>query len=334
MRRSFLILGLGLVLAAAAFWASGGLAELQAAAVADQRAFQNAMAGALRRLRAHDPGALAALMLLTFGYGVFHAAGPGHGKVLLGGYGISRNVRLLPMLAIALAASLAQATTAVALVYSGVLLLGLTRDRMIGLTERIMAPASYGAIALVGLWLMLRGARALWRARGSAPGHGNDRGGHDHCLHDHGGHDHTGQDHGGQGHGGQDHCDHDLVLAKDGCGHRHGPSVVELAAIRSGRDAALLIGSIALRPCSGALLLLILTWQLHIGAAGVAGTYAMGFGTACVTLAVAGFSVWARAGTLVSVGRFRGAGAVLPLIEIAAGAVVALAAGQLLMTAI
>ncbi|PKP83949.1 MAG: hypothetical protein CVT80_10930 [Alphaproteobacteria bacterium HGW-Alphaproteobacteria-2] len=290
MRRSLLIAGGLAALALLGAWALGGAEALAGWAAAGQRRFQEAMAGALIRLRAGEPGAWGVLMGLAFAYGFFHAVGPGHGKVLIGGYGAARPVGLGRLSAIALAASLAQGASAVALVYAGVLALGWTRQRMTGLAEGVLTQASYAAIGLIGLWLVWRGMRHL-----AAAGHSVD------------------------------------VLQAACCGHDHAPSPETLARAGGPREAALLVAGVALRPCTGALFLLVMTWQLGIAEAGIAGTFAMALGTASVTLAVAALAVTGREGALAGLAGRRAARLALPVLELSAGGVVVLAAATLLL---
>ncbi len=310
MRRTLLILGLVVAALLAAFWATGGFTSVERWAADGQRAVQATMAGAIRQLKAGTPGALAGLLAVSFGYGFFHAAGPGHGKMLIGGYGMGSRVRLVPLAGIALITSLAQATTAVVLVYLGVFVLGWTRERMVGVTEQVMAPLSYAAIAAIGLWLAWRGWRGLRQGRAAAR-HPTSQHGHDH------GH-----------HPPDPHHVHDAH-----CGHAHGPTPDQVAQIRTWRDAVMLVAGVAIRPCTGALFVLILTWQLGIGATGILAAYAMGLGTASVTLLVAAMAVWAREGALASL---PGAGLAraLPMLELAAGGVIAFVAMRLLVGAI
>jgi len=290
MRRLTIALALILALGLVAFFSLDGPQALASWAMDSQRAAQNAMAGALRALRAGDAGALATLMALAFGYGVAHAAGPGHGKLVIGAYGVSGRVRLPRLAGVALIASLAQATTAVILVYAGVMLFDLTRTQLGDLADRRMMQASALAIGAIGLWLAVRGGRRLWR--------GAHRAGHDHC---------------------------------ESCGHAHGPSPDAIAAAAGWRELAALIGAVALRPCTGALFLLVLTWRMGIDAAGIAGTYAMGLGTAVVTVAAATAAVTLRAGALSALGRGEGILArALPAAELAAGLAVAALAWAML----
>lgn len=305
MRIAGLVLLAGIAALAIWLWPMGGMDDLSRWAAEGQRDVQNAMAGLLRRLRGGDPAALGGLLGLCFAYGFFHAAGPGHGKLLIGGYGVGRRVPLMRLSVLAVASSLAQAASAIAMVYAGVLVLDLTRAQMVDTAERVLAPASYGMVALVGLWLLFRGARRIWRER-AVP--------HAHHDHDHA-HDH---DH---GHG----C---------GCGHAHGPTPEQAAGVHSLRDALVLIGAVAVRPCTGALFVLILTWQMDIRMAGILGALAMGLGTASVTVAVAILSVILREGTLMQLGGGARSLRALSLIEIAAGAVVAVVAIQLALAAI
>jgi ABC-type nickel/cobalt efflux system permease component RcnA len=306
MRRALMLSGLGLGLVAAVVWAMGGAEPLSRWAADQQRAVQDSLAAAVRALRAGTPGAWAGLLTVCFGYGVVHALGPGHGKAVIGAYGMASRVPLLRLSVLALSASLAQAGVAVVLVAAGAALLGWTRPAMERFAETAMLPVSHLLVAALGLWLVLRGAFGLRRQARAGQG-----GAH---LHDHHHHDH---DH--------DH-DHD---ASCGCGHAHGPSPEEMARVGSLRDGLLLIGAVAMRPCSGAIFLLILTFAMGIGAAGVAGAFAMGLGTALVTLGAALASVWLREGALAALPGAALARAV-PLIEVMAGGLIILAALALL----
>lgn len=296
MRGVVTALGLVVVALAVWLWGFGGAGAVQAWALEGQREVQQAMAGYLQKLRAGEAGALIGLWGICFAYGFFHAAGPGHGKLLIGGYGVGRAVPVKRLVGLALASSLAQAAAAVLLVYAGLFALGLGREAVTGLADRTLAAVSYGAIALVGGWLVLRGAIKLWRAGARS------------------------QDHHHESHG-------DGVCAT--CGHRHGPSVEEAANVHGWREAAALVTAVAIRPCTGALFLLILTWRFGIDMAGIAGAFIMGLGTASVTMVVAVAAVSLRQGVLARLAT-GGAGArALPVIEIAAGGLIAVVSLQL-----
>lgn len=245
---------LGLAALALWLWGYGGAEALSRWAAEGQREVQQSMAQYLRGLKRAETGAFAGLMGLCFAYGFFHAAGPGHGKLVIGGYGVAAKVSALRLSLLALGSSLAQACTAVALVGAGFLLFGWGRAQMGVAADQWLAPLSTGAIALVGLWLAWRGIKALRRKPT------------------------------------EDVC--------SSCGHAHGPTPQQAAEVHSLRDGLAVIGAVALRPCTGALFLLIITWSMGIFAAGIAGALVMGLGTASVTVLVALASVSLRSSIL------------------------------------
>ncbi len=267
----------------------GGMSQVSTWASAQQREVQNALAQGLRAVRAGEPGAWTALMGLCAAYGFFHAAGPGHGKIVIGGYGAAARITALRLSGLALASSLAQALTAILLVGLGALVLGWSREQTTHTADEMLAPASFLAIALVGAWLVVRGARRAF----STAAHPVDA--HGHC---------------------------------ETCGHAHGPSVDQAASVASWRDAAAIIASVAIRPCTGAVFLLILCFALKIPLAGIAGALVMGLGTASLTVLVAIAAVGTRQSALAG---FSGAGAVraMALIEVVAGGLIALVAVSL-----
>lgn len=264
-------------------YVSFDLTALSIWAAEQQRGFQNRMAGAIRALQMGEPRALLVLLAAAGAYGFVHAVGPGHGKYLIGGVGLGTAVPASRLLAIALASSLAQALWAIVLVYGGFLLLAVSAQRMTLLAEEILAPASYVAIAAVGLVLVWRGVAALRRQDAQAK---------------HGHHDHEHSD-----------C---------GC-HAHGPTPTEVAALEGLRDTAALIGSIAIRPCTGAIFLLVIAWQMEIQLAGAAAALVMGLGTALLTSAVALSSVAARGVAWASADRFGALAIALPTLQVLTG---------------
>jgi ABC-type nickel/cobalt efflux system permease component RcnA len=290
---------LGLILLAGSWlWLGGGLAEIGQWAAEHQRTFQNEIALSLRGIRAGQPGALLLLLGVCFAYGFFHAIGPGHGKVVIGGYGLGSRVAAWRLVLITLAASLGQAVTAVALVYGGIWLFSLGRDELVGAAENTMAPLAYGAICLIGVWLAFRGVRRFWTNRPRTHQHAD----------------------------GGEVCGH--------CGHRHGPTLEEASGVSGLRDAAIVIAGIAIRPCTGALFVLVITYTMGIAGAGIAGAFVMALGTAAVTIAVGLGAVGLRGGILRSLADGPLASGALPVIEIAAGTIVFTTAAGLLFRAL
>ncbi|MEA4838572.1 MAG: nickel/cobalt transporter [Rhodospirillaceae bacterium] len=263
-----------LALLAVLFVAHGGLAETQTAAppsafdgilswaIAQQRAFHRDLVQAIRALSG-EAGVKAGLWLAgaSFVYGVFHAAGPGHGKAVLSAYLLTHRARLARGVGIGVAASFCQGLSAIVIVYG---LIGLVGWRSpdtamaVSWAERV----SYMLLMAMGAFLALRASFLLAdRIR-----------------------------HAGASSGSADH-DHDPDC---GCGCAHAPSSGQIARAEGWRTVLGLILSIGLRPCSGAVLVLIFAYTVKIAWAGVAAVLAMSAGTALTVAALALLSVKAR----------------------------------------
>lgn len=316
MRRLIWIPALLALAAVVWLFGMGGAARVAAMAAEGQREVQNAMAGALRALRAGEPGAIMSLWALCFGYGFFHAAGPGHGKIVIGGYGLGRRVPMLRLGGLAIASSLAQAATAVVLVYVGILVLGWSRETLQGLADTGFDTLSNVLIAGIGLWLLWRGLRSLWRQRAEPETIATE--GEIGGLH-------------GLGQVMPDHAPTGGGEVCETCGHAHGPTLAQAENVRSWRDAAMVIGAVAARPCTGALFLLVLTWRLDLVWAGIVGAFVMALGTATVTLAVAVASVSMRESALMQAASGAGTLRLLSLLEVLAGAAILAIALQLIL---
>ncbi|MBZ8132682.1 nickel/cobalt transporter [Afifella sp. IM 167] len=288
-----------------------GAGLIPAIAALQRRFYQELTAGIAAISR--DGAAFWWLGTVSFIYGIVHAAGPGHGKVVISSYLLAHERTARRGIAIAFAAALVQAIVAVALIGVMAAILGLTSFAITD-TARFLEAGSYALILALGLYLLARKSRpflARLRRRSAAVslGAAASHAGHDHAGHDHGRHDHGEHDHGGHGHGGHDHGAHAA------CGHSHLPDPETLE--KGGAKAAVgAILSVGLRPCSGALIVLVFALSQKIFWAGVAATFLMALGTGLTVATLAAIAVGAKglARRLMESGR-GGAGLVMPALE-------------------
>ena len=107
-----------------------------------------------------QPSAAWGLIGLGLAYGVFHAAGPGHGKAILASYMLANEKSLKRGAVMALIAALLQALIAIALVGAAGFVFRATASEINHAADWIVL-ASYCAVAAMGLWLVWRKGGAL-----------------------------------------------------------------------------------------------------------------------------------------------------------------------------
>ena len=289
---------------------AGGFAGFFAWINEMQREFYRAMTDALKAMR-DDGSAAWVLAGLSFAYGIFHAAGPGHGKAVISSYMLANETLLRRGVVLSFISAMMQAVSAIVLVGAAYLVL---RGTAISMTDatRFMEIASYALIALFGAWLLAiklgigrRKAAALSAAavdmhhhHDSHVHHHDDRHrhGHDHDGHDHHGHDHHGHDHhhDHEHHNGHDHHDHAHGETCPSCGHSHAPDPEMLKGPMDWRAAWAAVMAVGLRPCSGALVVLTFALLNGIYLGGILSVFAMALGTAITVSVLATLAVTAK----------------------------------------
>jgi len=224
-----------------------------------QRDFYQSLTAALGGLRS-DNNAIWVLGTLSFLYGVFHAAGPGHGKVVISSYVLATGREVWGGIAMSFAAALVQATVAVAFVLIAAQILGWTSLAMSD-AAWWLTTGSYTLVTLLGVWLVVRRLFGL---------------GHHHHSHDH------------HAHGHHDHADDH--------GHHHAVTPADLRG--SWRDIIGVVLAVGLRPCSGALVVLVFALSQGVLLAGISAAYLMALGTALTVAALASLAIVIKDGGL------------------------------------
>ncbi len=240
--------------------------------LAKQAEYYRAMSGAVRGAK-KDNAALLVLFGLAFTYGIFHAAGPGHGKAVISSYLVANEETWRRGIVLSFASAFLQALVAVLIVGIAAALLGATA-KMMGEAVRYIEIVSYALIAALGARLLwAKGKGFIAAMRGAEAGHNHS---HGHARHHAHAHDH--RRHHAHSHG-ADHV-HD-----EHCGHSHGPEPDQLAGPGGWKRGLTAIVAVGLRPCSGAILILVYTLAQGLFWVGIAATFIMGLGTA-ITVAV------------------------------------------------
>lgn len=253
--------------------------------LAKQSEFYRQMSSTIRAAKS-DGSAVWTLLFISFAYGIFHAAGPGHGKAVIASYLVANRETARRGIALSFASALMQSMVAILIVGISAWILNATAKTMCK-AEGAIEIASYGLIALFGLRLVWVKGRTFIRAFQAAQpvpaiagvphdhhDHGRHHHHHDHShAHDHHGHDHVHDEH---------------------CGHSHGPTPSELAGPGGWRRGFAAILTVGVRPCSGAILVLVFALAQGLFWAGIAATFLMGLGTAITVATIAVIAVSAK----------------------------------------
>jgi len=309
-----------------------------------QQAFYRSLTGALKAMR-QDGSRIWVLVGLSFLYGVFHAAGPGHGKAVISSYMLANEVALRRGVMLSFVSALLQGATAIVLMLVVYFVLRGTSISMTAATWTLET-ASYALVALFGAWLLWQkaGRRLVARFSG-APAHSlssaaaHAHHGHDHHHHDHGhhGHAHDGH-HAHHHHGHGDSHDHHAHNHGPGeicetCGHSHAPDPALLSGDNfDWRSAWSAIAAVGIRPCSGALIVLTFSFLNGLWLAGVLSVFAMSLGTAITVAILATLAVTAKNWAVAFAGNGRAGNTVHAAIEIG-GAALVLVLGLMLLAA-
>ncbi len=259
-----------------------------------QNEFFNKLRSALRSFQ-HNENAIWWLMLVSFAYGIFHAAGPGHGKAIISSYVLADEQTLKKGILLSFASALAQAVTAIVLVggIAGALhFTSIALDR----TSMMFEKGSYILVLLLGLWLVWeRVFRPMYVKRKVAACNHSHHDHHDHHHHTHHDHGHAHHEHTDHGHESHKHEHTHAHEVCSSCGHNHS---VDPAMLRNTKmsitGAWSIIVAVGLRPCTGALIVLAFAMSQGLLWAGVASTLVMGIGTGITVSILASMAVLAR----------------------------------------
>ncbi len=212
-----------------------------------QKSINQQLSSLLRQVAENPARAGWSLLSFSFVYGVLHALGPGHGKVVIATWLATHPSKLKSSLNLTFAASLLQGGVAIALV---VVVLGMLQlpSRQLHLSSFWLEKGSYALVGILGVMLGWRALRQLRqvlrnprRFKAFSPQH----------VH-------------------SESC---------GCGHQHLPTEEQLAKGDDWRARLMIVISMGMRPCSGAIMVLLFSKVIGVFYWGMLSALAMAAGT-------------------------------------------------------
>ncbi|ETI60815.1 nickel/cobalt transporter [Marinomonas profundimaris] len=230
--------------------------------ISQQAGFHRELVSLVRSIsKEGSPVLLWGLISTSFFYGVFHAAGPGHGKAVISAYMLASKAPLRRGISLAFLCAGVQAVMAVAVILVLSQVFSLAGKAM--QISRFFEIASFAAVGLIGVWILVR----LLRGQSGC--------GHDHSNDHLDGHHHE--------------PDHSHAHDSHACCSHH-----EQEAKTARRSIWAMVAAVGIRPCTGAVLVLLFSLSAGIFVWGLVATFAMALGTAITVASLAGVSVFVR----------------------------------------
>ncbi len=284
-------------------------------AIAAQQAYVRNMGAQIKALKSENPVQAAfALAGIAFLYGVLHAAGPGHGKAVISSYVLANRDTARRGIALSFLAAFFQACSAI--IFVGILawILRTTATEM-KVAEAWLEWLSWVFVIGIGGWLLWRQVKPMLSARtaiaepqaaavtsasGIAPAKTHVHAPHVHadgsvCNHDHShDHSHAKVDHNHSHSHAAKHAADTVHVHGPDCGHAHMPAPQELEGPWSWRRAIALALGIGIRPCTGAILLMVFALSQGLLWAGIFATFMMSLGTAITVSLLAVLAITSR----------------------------------------
>lgn len=237
-----------------------------------QKDFNQLISENLHQIQSNSIKAGITLIFASFVYGVLHALGPGHGKFIIASYLSTHESQLKQSTILSLLSSLMQGIVAITATTLLVVVLNLS-SRYFKLSQLWLERSALLLLVFLGCYWIWQGLRAYRKKSKLSIKSLNPL-----PLHE------------------KSAVKNSRTFQPNtcSCGHQHLPSPTQTAQATNLKSQFLIILTIGMRPCSGAIFVLFLAYMLDLYGWGILAVLAMSFGTGLMLSAFAGIVRYAR----------------------------------------